>query len=122
MSMHHNNYTIRNSVDSVITYLMHMKVVGSIAPLLPGASFKLAYPYVHAMLLKFHGSYLIVLVCSLLARDCSLVIVVSPLIVFPVFTSCVLSGLPSDDVASVRSTSPSAPVFLSGKGEHISCL
>ena len=69
-----------------------MKVVGSIAPLLPDASFKLARSYVLAMLLKCHASYLIVLVCSLLARDCSVVIVVSPLIAFPVFTSCVLRG------------------------------
>ena len=55
---------------------MHMKVVSSIAPLLSDSSFKLAYPYVHAMLLKCHASYLIVLVCSLLARACSVVIVV----------------------------------------------
>ena len=75
--MHHNNYNIRNPRDSLITYLMHMKVVVGIAPLLPDASFKLAYPYVHAMLLKCHASYLVVLVCSLLARDCSVVIVVS---------------------------------------------
>ena len=52
MIMHHNNYNINNPPDSLITYLMHMKVVGGIAPLLPDASFKLAYPYVHAMLLK----------------------------------------------------------------------
>ena len=54
---------------------MHMKVVCSMVPLLFDASFKLVYPYVHAMVLKCHASYLIVLVCSLLARDCSVVIV-----------------------------------------------
>ena len=82
MIMHYNNINIRNHSDSLITYLMYMKVVGNIAPLLPDASFKLAYPYVHAMLLKCYASYLIILVCSLLARDCSVVIVVFPLIAF----------------------------------------
>ena len=64
---------------------MHMKVVGSIAPLLPGASFKLAYPYVHAMLSKCHASYLSVLVCSLFARDCSVLIVVFRCLPFQCF-------------------------------------
>ena len=67
MIMHHNNYNIRNPPDSLITYPMRMKIIGNIAPLLLDASFKLAYPYVHAMLLKCHASYLIVLVCLLLA-------------------------------------------------------
>ena len=72
-----NNFNIKNPPDSLITYLMHMKVVGSIASLLPDASFKLAYPYVHAVVLKCHASDLIMLVCSLLVGDCSVVIVVS---------------------------------------------
>src|SRR3954463_7041098 len=96
MIMHHNNYNINNRPDSLITYQMHMKVVSSIAPLFPDASLKLVCPYDHAMLLKCHASYLIVLVCSLLARDCSVVIVLSQLISFPVFTSCVLLQLPSE--------------------------
>src|SRR3954468_15437205 len=76
MIMNSNNFNIKNPLDSLITYLMHMKVVGSIAPLLPDASFKLVYPYVHALVLKCHASYLIVFVCSLLSRDCFVVIVV----------------------------------------------
>ena len=100
---------------------MHMKVVGSIAPLLSDSSFKLAYPYVHAMLLKCHASYLIVLVGSLLARDCSVVIVCNRCLLSSVSFLCA-PGVTVGDDASVRSTSPSAPIFLSGKGEHISFL
>src|ERR1041385_4159923 len=96
MIMHRNNRNIKNPLDSLITYLMHTKVVGSITHLASRASFKLVYPYVYAMLLKCHASYLTILVCSLLARDFSVVIVVSPLIAFPVFTSCVLPRIPSE--------------------------
>src|SRR4051812_10903287 len=96
MIMHHNSYNIRNSSDSLTTYLMHMKVVGRIAPLLPELHLNLSIYYVHAMLLKCHASYLIVLVCSMLSRDCFVVIVSSPLIVFPVFPSCVLPRVLSE--------------------------
>ena len=100
---------------------MHMKVVGGIAPLLPDASFKLAYPYVHAMLLKCHASYLIMLVCHcvhVLLRSNRCIFVDC----FQVFAVLCTTGVTVGDDASVRSTSPSAPIFLSGKGEHISCL
>src|SRR4051812_19156571 len=83
MIMHYKNYNIRNPPDSLVTYLMHMKVVDSIAALLP--AFKHAYPDVHDMVLKWHASYLIVLVGSLLARDCSIVIVVSRRLPFQCF-------------------------------------
>jgi len=52
MIMHYNNYNIRILRIRKPPYLMHMKVVGSIAPLLPDASFKLARSYVDAMRLK----------------------------------------------------------------------
>src|SRR3954471_118576 len=41
---------------------------------------------------------------------------------FPVFAVLCAFGVTFGDDASVRSTSPSAPILLSGKGEHISCL
>ena len=41
---------------------------------------------------------------------------VQPLLSFQCLPSCALSGFTVGDDASVRSTSPSAPIFLSGKG------
>src|SRR4051812_12677454 len=99
MIMHYNNYNVRILRIRKSPYLMHMKIIGSIAPLLSDSSFKLAYPYVHAMLLKCHASYLIVLVCLLLARDCSIVIVVHCCLLSSAFVLCLL-GVIIGDVAS----------------------
>src|SRR4051812_26064589 len=99
---------------------MHMRFVGSIAPLLRGASFKPAYPHVHAMLLKCHASYLIVLVCSLLARDCSVVIVVFRIAFQCLSLVCSHGYLWRRCERAIDYTF--VVVFSSGKREHISCL
>ena len=63
--------------------------------------------------------------CCLLvdaARVCLIVIECLLVECFVVFAVLCALGVTVGDDASVRSTSPSAPIFSPGKGEHISCL
>ena len=115
----YNNFNLRIPRDPVTTYLMHMKIVGDIAPLPPMPHLNLIANYLQCHAIKLSCIILAMIVCDcLLCNAC-------PVVIECMFVDCFSSVsflcAPADrlgDDSSLRSTTPSEPAFPTGKDSH----